>query len=79
MLENFRNRIIALGHDIKWPPRSPDLTPCDYFLCRYLKNKVDEIPPINLHDFRIRITARVDILKDDPDLVKTVMNSTRKR
>ena len=25
------NRIIGLGHDVEWPPRSPDLTPCDFF------------------------------------------------
>ena len=31
LLEIFQNRTIALGHDIEWPPRSPDLTPCDYF------------------------------------------------
>ena len=26
------NRVIGLGHDVEWPPRSPDLTPCDFFL-----------------------------------------------
>ena len=25
------NRIIGLGHSVEWPPRSPDLTPCDFF------------------------------------------------
>ena len=25
------NRVIGLGHDVEWPPRSPDLTPCDFF------------------------------------------------
>ena len=29
--ELFGNRIVALNHDIEWPPRSPDLTPCDFF------------------------------------------------
>ena len=27
------NRVIGLGHDVEWPPRSPDLAPCDFF-CR---------------------------------------------
>ena len=31
-LEIFQNRIIALYHYIEWPPRSSDLTLCDYFL-----------------------------------------------
>ena len=26
------NRVIGLGHDVEWPPRSPDLTPCDFFV-----------------------------------------------
>ena len=32
------NRVIALQHNVEWPPRSPDLTPCDFFLWEYLKN-----------------------------------------
>ena len=36
----FTDRIIALNHTIEWPPRSPDLTPCDFFLWGHLKSKV---------------------------------------
>ena len=25
------NHVIGLGHDVEWTPRSPDLTPCDFF------------------------------------------------
>ena len=50
LLEIFQNRIIALGHDIEWLLRSPDLTPCDYFLRGHLKNKVYATPPINVDD-----------------------------
>ena len=32
LMEMFQNRVIALHHDIEWPARSPDLTPCDFFL-----------------------------------------------
>ena len=31
------NRVIALQHNVEWPPRSPDLTPCDFLLWGYLK------------------------------------------
>ncbi len=24
------NRVIGLSHDVEWPPRSPDLTSCDF-------------------------------------------------
>ena len=37
-LENvFGERIISRNH---WAPRSPDFTPCDYFLWGFLKSKV---------------------------------------
>ena len=29
--ELFGDHIVALNHDIEWPARSPDLTPCDFF------------------------------------------------
>ena len=35
--ETFQNRIIGFGFEREWPPRSPDLTPCDFFLWRHLK------------------------------------------
>ena len=40
MTEFFRHKIIALHHSNEWPPRSPDLTPCDFFLWGNLKSKV---------------------------------------
>ena len=30
LAEVFGHRVIALHHDVEWPPRSPDLT-CDFF------------------------------------------------
>ena len=29
--EVFLDRVVALHHDVEWPARSPDLTPCDFF------------------------------------------------
>ena len=29
--EVFGNRVLGLGFRQEWPPRSPDLTPCDFF------------------------------------------------
>jgi hypothetical protein len=29
-----------MGEGIDWPPYSPDLNPCDFFLWGYLKDKV---------------------------------------
>ncbi|GBN07683.1 hypothetical protein AVEN_16643-1 [Araneus ventricosus] len=47
--EHFNDRVIALDYDkhtgsgMAWPPYSPDLTPCDFFLWGYLKRP--GIPP----------------------------------
>ena len=40
--------VISLRGDTVWPPRLPDLTPCDFFLWGYLKAKVYEQRPQTL-------------------------------
>ncbi|GBM10111.1 hypothetical protein AVEN_92930-1 [Araneus ventricosus] len=39
-----------------WPPRSPDLTPCDFFLWGYLKDRV-YVPPMpkTIEELKVRI------------------------
>lgn len=34
------NRVIGRGYGTPWPPRSPDLTPCDYYLWGTLKARI---------------------------------------
>ncbi len=34
------DKIWIMGEGIDWPPYSPDLNPCDFFLWGYLKDKV---------------------------------------
>jgi len=48
------------------PPRSPDLTPCDFFLWGFVKDTVF-VPPLsaNLQDVRNRITAAVALVDRD--------------
>ncbi|CAK1553272.1 unnamed protein product [Leptosia nina] len=42
--ENLPQKLISRFGDIPWPPRSPDLTPMDFFLWGYLKER--EFTPI---------------------------------
>jgi len=50
----------------RWPPRSPDLTPCDFFLWGFVKDTVFVPPlPANLLDLRNRITAAVALVDRD--------------
>ncbi|PNF43976.1 hypothetical protein B7P43_G00908, partial [Cryptotermes secundus] len=49
-----------------WPPMSPDLTPCNFFLWGFLKYAVYVPPlPTNLNDPRNRITAAVNSVMQD--------------
>lgn len=43
----FGNKWIGRNTDPRWPPRSPDLTPLDFFLWGYLKQKVYKDRPFN--------------------------------
>lgn len=56
----FQRRWIGRAGPIAWPPRSPDLTPLDFFLWGFIKDKVYVQPlPANLNDLRNRINAAV--------------------
>ncbi|RWS19052.1 transposable element tc3 transposase-like protein, partial [Leptotrombidium deliense] len=46
----FGNNLIGKGLNIAWPPRSPDLTPPDFFLWGYLKNRVYKRSPRSLDE-----------------------------
>ena len=63
--------VIALNHDPEGPPRSPDLTPCDFFLWKYLKSKVLETPPRDINDLCGRIITEVDI-QQQRDMIRNV-------
>jgi len=58
---------------MRWLPRSPDLTPYDFFLWGFVKDTVF-VPPLsaNLQDLRNRITAAVALV--DRDMLTRVWN-----
>jgi len=58
---------------MRWPPRSPDLTPYDSFLWGFVKDTVFVPPlPANLQVLRNRITAAVALV--DRDMLTRVWN-----
>ncbi len=59
----FPNHVCGLRHNQVYPPRSPDLTPLDFYLWSYLKMKVFQTPPANLQDLRNRIVGEVLALR----------------
>ena len=75
--DTFGNRVIGVGHDVEWPPRSPDLTACVFFLWGYLKGLIYKKPTTGLDDLRNRIIRSVNNLKENPQIVRNAMRKTR--
>lgn len=73
----FPERWIGRRGPIEWPPRSPDLTPLDFFLWGYLKSKVYFNRPNNLEELRQRIRAEVNQI--NPDIFERSVQSVYTR
>ncbi len=56
-------------HKKMWPPRSPDLNPCDFYLWGYLKSVVYNPLPKTLDDLKINITREIK------KIPKNILNS----
>jgi len=52
----FPNRWIGRDGLTPWPPRSPHVTPLDFFLWGYVKDKVFSTPVPDITNLKIRIT-----------------------
>jgi len=60
--EVFEDRVISRG---RWPARSPDLNPCDFFLWGYLKAKVYENNPHTIDELETNITDLIHSIPDE--------------
>ncbi|GBM67333.1 hypothetical protein AVEN_97308-1 [Araneus ventricosus] len=58
-LQFGNDRIISRYFPTAWPPRSPDLNPCDLWLWGYLKDAVNGGPIANLDELKNRITQHI--------------------
>lgn len=75
--EMFPGKVISLRGDIEWPPRSPDLSPLDFFLWGYLKGKVYGDNPKNIDHLKKNI--RREIKKIPTAVLRRVIHSFNKR
>lgn len=75
----FGHQVVAFDHEVEWPARSPDLTPCDFFLWGYIKSRVFTTPPPNVFSLRERIIQEFELLQQNPDLVARAVRSMRRR
>lgn len=59
------DRIISRCFNHAWPPRSPDLTPCDFWLWGFLKSKVYRDQPASLAALKDAIRQNVSAITQE--------------
>jgi len=62
--ERFSQRWIGRNDFIRWPPNSPDLTPCDCFLWSYVKGIVFGTEPTTPDDMQNRIRNAMALIPE---------------
>ena len=55
----FPGKVLSKGGTVPWPPRSPDLSPLDFFLWGQLKATVFAQAPRTLRHLRSKITKAI--------------------
>lgn len=55
LMQIFDDRWIALNGPFRWPPRSPDLTPLDYYIWGKIKSLVYATAPTTKEDMKQRV------------------------
>lgn len=63
--EHFPGRWLGRRGPHEWPARSPDLTPCDFFLWGWAKEEVYRTRPSNLDELEERIRAVLENVPQD--------------
>lgn len=73
----FPGQWIGRRGAVEWPPRSPDLSPLDFFLWGHLKSVVFNSRPRTLDDLKTRITNEIE--KIETDVIRRVQESVLQR
>jgi len=64
---------------VEWPPRSPDLTPCDFSLWGIMKDRVYAQNPRDLDHLKSLIEEQFRCLNDDIELCQSICRSVADR
>src|SRR5215469_8152841 len=73
--ESFPNRWLGRGGPVAWPPRSPDLTPLDYYLWSHMKTLVYETKVDSRAALRDRIFAAGEHIRNRPNNIGSATQS----
>ena len=61
----FGQRLISNKTDFNWPPRSPDLSPLDFYLWGNVKHKVMQQSPSSLAELKERVKEVIAAIEED--------------
>lgn len=78
----FGEQWIGRFGPVRWPPRSPDLTPMDFFLWGYVKGEVYATDVSTVEELRNRIIVAFEKLKTltaNSDIIPRLKNNIRRR
>lgn len=75
----FGQRWIGRGGPIAWPPRSPDLTPLDYFFWGRMKSMVYETPVETEEELLARVMVAAQEINGTPGVMERVYRNMIRR
>lgn len=75
----YRGRWIGRNGSIQWPPRSPDLTPLDFYLWGEIKRRVYVEESNTVAELRLKIIAAFNEVKADEFVLRRVKDNHRRR
>jgi hypothetical protein len=64
----YKDRWIGRGGPVAWPPRSPDLTPLDFFVWGYIKTLIYPRPVDSEEDLIARIAEAAANIRQEPGI-----------
>ena len=73
--ESFPNRWLGRGISVAWPPRSPDLTPLDYYHWGNMETLVYETKVDSRAALCHRIFAAAEQIRNKPDNIASATQS----
>ena len=74
---NFNNRVISRKTDFEWVPHSPALSPADFFLWGYLKDRVYKTNPRTIGELKSNIQTEIEAI--DEETCRAVMSNFIRR
>ena len=75
--ERFGGRLISRGTPTRWPPRSPDLTPADFYLWGHVKERAYKSEPRDIPELKAAVRACVRAVT--PQECRRVLEAVRRR